>query len=439
MRYIPILLLVILLAAPFLLEQKGEPADPDAPKLVIVTPHNEQIRWEFKRGFRDVGTRRRSGRRVQVVWSTPGGTSEIRKLLISEYSAALDGRASRRVATRTCSGVAAATSSRSWRSRSRSRWAARRVRAAGALDARRRDRRQWLDVRSTGTGMIAGAAALRPGAPWFGTALSSFGIVFNRDALANLGVPTPGTWQDLAVPSYDGWITMVDPGMSGSVTTAFEAILQRRGWHDGWRILRRLAANARSFAGSSTKGPIEVAAGETAAAVCIDFYGRYEAQRTRDAAVKAGLAGADALGRVGYVDPPGETVIDPDPIGVLTGAPNPELARRFIDFVLSRDGQSLWQFPVASEGLGPRDFELRRLPIRRSMYRDDFTRFVDQVDPWTIATPVAAPNRAMRAFIAPLFRAMALDQAETLQDAWRVIIMHPGYPRIPRGWSPRHR
>ena len=126
-------------------------------------------------------------------------------------------------------------------------------------------------------------------------------------------------------------------------------------------------------------------------------------------------------------------MIDPDPIGQLTGAPNPELARRFIDFVLSREGQALWQFPVTSSGLGPTDFELRRLPIRRSMYRDDFVRFVDKVDPWTIATPVAAPNRAMRAFIAPLFRAMALDQAEALQDAWRAITSHPGYPQNAEG------
>ena len=81
-----------------------------------------------------------------------------------------------------------------------------------------------------------------------------------------------------------------------------------------------------------------MAAGEAAAAICIDFYGRYEAQRTRDAAIQAGLQGADAKGRIGYVSPPGETVIDPDPIGLLNGAPDPELARRFVEFVLSEDG-----------------------------------------------------------------------------------------------------
>ena len=89
MRYLPIGLLIILLASPFVLEQKGEPVDPDAPQLVIVTPHNEQIRWEFKRAF-ERWYDAKFGERVQVMWSTPGGTSEIRKLLISEYTAALE-------------------------------------------------------------------------------------------------------------------------------------------------------------------------------------------------------------------------------------------------------------------------------------------------------------------------------------------------------------
>ncbi|MAD19277.1 MAG: hypothetical protein CMJ52_03535 [Planctomycetaceae bacterium] len=423
LRYLPILLLVILLAGPFLLEPAGEAADPDAPRLVVVTPHNEQIRWEFKHGF-EKWHEARFGSPVQVVWSTPGGTSEIRKLLVSEYTAALDGglepggnadllwgggsyeftQLSRPISVDVDGGIRDTT-------------------ILAEIDVTD----DWLES-IYGDGQIADQPLFDPGHRWFGTAVSSFGIVFNRHVLEQLDVKTPETWQDLAVPQYEGWITMVDPGMSGSVTTAFEAILQRRGWDDGWRILRRLAANARSFAGSSTKGPIEVAAGETAAAVCIDFYGRYEAQRTKDAAVRAGLAGADAIGRVGYVDPPGETVIDPDPIAVLTGAPNPELARRFIDFVLSEDGQSLWQFPVSEDARGPRQFELRRLPIRRSMYDADFDRFVDRVDPWSLATAVENPNGAMRAFIAPLFRAMALDQAELLEEAWRRITSHPAYP-----------
>ena len=429
LRYLPILMLVILLAAPFALERPGEAPDPDARRLVITTPHNEQIRDEFSRAFSEWHLAEFQ-EAVSIDWSTPGGTSEIRKLLTSEYTAALEdgippgGNSDLLWGGGTYEFMQLAKPivvKRDGEEKS--------TRVLEVLNLEKFGLEEpWLES-IYGDGWIAGDRLFDPELRWFGTALSSFGIVYNRDLVSQLGMDEPGTWQDLADPRYLTWLTMVDPGMSGSVTTAFEAILQRRGWIEGWQILRRLAANARSFAGSSTKGPLDVAAGEAAAAICIDFYGRYEAQRTLDAAVRAGLQGPEARGRIGYVSPPGETVIDPDPIGLMTGAPDPELAARFIEFVLSEDGQSLWQFRLAEAGLGPRKFELRRLPIRRSLYRDQFDLFVDQVDPWSIATPVASPNRAMRSFIAPMFRGIALDQHHLLRDAWRTIFEHPEYPR----------
>ena len=423
MKYLPILFLLLLLAAPFTFERRGEQPDPDARRLVIVTPHNEQIRDEFARAF-EAWSLAKHQEPVSVVWSTPGGTSEIRKLLVSEYTAALE------------DGIKAGGNADLMWGGGSYEFTELSKPISAEVDGVERTTRvlEPMDLGDEylasvyGDGQIAGDRLFDEDRRWFGTALSSFGIVFNRDLIRQLEVEEPKTWQDLANPAYRSWLTMVDPGMSGSVTTAFDAILQRRGWTDGWRILRRLAANARSFAGSSTKGPLDVASGEAAAAICIDFYGRYEAQRTRDAAIRAGLEGPDAIGRIGYVSPPGETVIDPDPIGMLTGANDPELARRFIEFVLSVDGQALWQFPVATEGLGPRQFELRRLPIRRDVYRDHFDRFVDKVNPWEIATPVEIPNRAMRSFISPLFRGLALDQPEALREAWMTITEHPGYP-----------
>jgi hypothetical protein len=133
------------------------------------------------------------------------------------------------------------------------------------------------------------------------------------------------------------------------------------------------------------------------------------------------------------VDPAGATVIDPDPISMLRGAPDPELARRFIAFSLTPEAQSLWQFPAsdagtAAGGLGPRRFELRRLPIVRSMYRQYGDRMIDQVDPFDVASAVEAPNRDVRGLIAPIFSAMAMDNHGELVAAWRRIIRHPAYP-----------
>lgn len=427
LRYTPVFLLIVLLVAPFALQGGEKAPSENAPQLIIISPHNEQIRAEFSRAF-EAWHEKEFKSQVQVVWSTPGGTSEIRKLLISEYTAALEhglppgGNADLMWGGGSYEfGVLARPISVTEKDETRTTTILQKVELSKA----------YLES-VYGDGEIAGDPLYNHDGYWYGTALSSFGIVYNRDLLKDLGLKEPREWEDLAAPGYRNSITLVNPGMSGSVTTAFEALLERRGWLEGWRVLRRMAANARAFAGSSTKGPLDVADGSAAAAVCIDFYGRYEAQRTRAAAIQAG-ASSDDPGRIGYVDPPGETKIDPDPIGLLRGAPNPELAKRFIQFVLSVDGQALWQYPIAKIGVGPRWFELRRLPIRRSMYNNHFDKFVDKVDPWVIARPVEYPNRSMRAFIPPVFQAMALDQPKELTRAWNAIVEHPGYPKDATG------
>ena len=78
----------LLLALPFAFRTRDPRPPADALELIILTPHNEQIRKEFTLRF-DEWHRERFGEPVNVVWSTPGGTSEIRKMLAAQYEAAL--------------------------------------------------------------------------------------------------------------------------------------------------------------------------------------------------------------------------------------------------------------------------------------------------------------------------------------------------------------
>jgi ABC-type glycerol-3-phosphate transport system substrate-binding protein len=184
-----------------------------------------------------------------------------------------------------------------------------------------------------------------------------------------------------------------------------------------------MSANARSVASSAPKVPLDVSSGDSAAGPCIDFYGRYQAQAIRD-------AGDDD--RLGYIDPKGETVIDPDPIALLSNAPHRETAERFIRFALSDEGQALWQFRAKkrAEGeLGPERFELRRMPIRRDFIARERANFIDDVDPFTLASAVPDQDKNARAFIAPLFSAMCADRRDELDRAWKAIRTHPAYPR----------
>ena len=69
----------------------------------------------------------------------------------------------------------------------------------------------------------------------------------------------------------------------------------------------------------------------------------------------------------------------------------------------------------------------------RSLYANELTQFIDQVDPLTIASAVKFDNPSMRAFIPLLFSTMAMDSHAQLKAAWNAIISHPAYPRDHHG------
>lgn len=498
-RVLPILLLLaVILALPFALR----PAAPEAarggdgaegPALAIITPHNEAIRAEFGRAFA-AWHRREFGTPARVEWIVIGGTSEIARYLASESVAAL----------------------RAWRLREGRGWPSGAAEAAlakeppadAALAAVWHDLRAHDDAARFGCGVdlffgggeydhrkaaeqgllvppwpdglpralredAGGREMLPPGLGgevwreerWFGNALGTFGIVFNRDRLRELGVPAPRAWSDLADPRLRGQIGLADPTKSSSIAKAFEGLIQQamaqaahaagfddaaiaaherapeaappayhaalaRGWEEGWWLLLRLGANARYFTASSQRVPHEVAMGETAAGVAIDFYGRFQAQ----------YSPAEAPDRVGFVAPAGGTGVTCDPISLLRGAPQRELARRFIAFTLGEEGQRLWCYRPGEPG-GPQQYALRRLPIRRDFYPSTdpelAARFAahaphladDFADPAIGAYALAArwsyrPRWTAAHFAAhrDLVRAACLDAGVELRAAWRAIL-----------------
>ena len=412
-----------LLALPFAF-RPASVADPaNAAGLVVLTPHNEQIRYEFGHAF-SAWHERTHGVPVVIDWRVPGGTSEIRRILESQYTRAIrtghivesepapvglmpydllfgggaydHGLIKRGVTVVMNDGDEPRVVSRPM--------SARIVFDEGTLY-------EWFGENRIGVGEI-----YDPDGYWFGSALTAFGIVYSREVLERLGLPEPTSWESLTDHRYAGWLAMTDPRQSGSVTTAYDSVLNTYGWDKGWRVLRAMAANARSFVDSSQKAPIEVSANNAAAGPCIGFYGRYQAQSLL-------RPGQDAHeSPVGYIDPPGMVFIDSDPISILDGGPNPEIARRFLEFTLSDEGQALWQHRRVAEDappgtLGPRRFELRRMPARRSMYEEHHAQhFVDRLDPFNVVSE--HPSRGWRGMIEAMMGAFAIDIHRDMRAAW---------------------
>ncbi|MFQ3578137.1 MAG: extracellular solute-binding protein, partial [Verrucomicrobiia bacterium] len=273
---------------------------------------------------------------------------------------------------------------------------------------------------------------------WIGTALSAFGICSNRDSLQRLGLAAPPSqWSDLGDPILMGQVAMADPTKSGSIAKAYEMLIQQQmleakreglaepevaGWARGLQLLQRISGNARYFTDAASKIVLDVALGDAAAGMSIDFYGRQQMEAVAD---------ADGNSRVIYISPVGGTSVGVDPIGLLRGAPHREVAIAFIDFVLSPKGQRLWNQKPGTPG-GPERFALRRLPVQPSLY--------DPAERHLRSDPDVFPYEDAKAFdyrsewTGPLFsalrfvvRVMSLEAHDEMRTAWRALV-EAGFP-----------
>ena len=428
-------LLALTLLAPFVLRLVvggGDDVGGVGRRLVVVTPHNRDIRESFARAFSDWHAAH-FGEPVTLDYRTPGGTNKIVDLLQKTYAARRDDAGRLLPQDQVPADLHV-------------------VWGGGDYVFDQQLKKLFTDdagepvsvLRPIGLDPALLAAAYpQPDlagidlydadvdAPeWFGVCLSSFGMVYNPGLYAALDLPPPDEWADLAEPELAGLVALADPTQSGSAAVAYMMVLQRamadaeeraldelpilrdlpqatlddvggsrdlgatlaeldvtpeqgsalRRYHaalaEGWQVgmgqLTLIAANARYFTDSASQVPTDVSQADAAAGMAIDFYGR----------VYEELVGED---RIVFVSPPAATAITPDPVAVLYGVVGEdlELARRFVTFLLTPEGQRLWILSAGEPG-GPERHGLRRPPIRPDVYVDK-AGWSDDVDPFAEA------------------------------------------------------
>ena len=469
-RVLIIVTLIAIVGLPFLLRPKRVAKATTDETVVIITPHNEAIRYEFARGFA-AWYRAKTGRSVSVDWRIIGGTSDIARFLESEYVAAFENYWTRKLGKPWSAAVQAGF--HNGRLPADAPEIVKEARAAflssdvscgidvffggGTYDFERqatagrlvdsgisKTHPEWF-TDNVIPRQFGGEDYRHPEGLWIGTVLSSYGIIFNRDGLRRLKLERePSQWSDLADPRLIGEVGLADPTKSGSVAKAFENIIQqqmqwrlqalqrsdptadaktteakavREGWLEGMRLIQRIGANARYFTDSSQKPPIDVAAGNCAAGLCIDFYGRQQQEAVR----RRGESD-----RIDYVAPAGGSVSSVDPVALLRGARNRGVATAFIEYVLSLEGQKLWNFRPGTPG-GTERFALRRAPVRRDFYthQEWKTYRSDPEDsPFDQRQPLiyrdAWTGRIFRE-MAFIIRVMCQDTHGELNAAWRAI------------------
>jgi iron(III) transport system substrate-binding protein len=274
------------------------------------------------------------------------------------------------------------------------------------------------DVLQNVPAMLGPVRLVEPNQLWVGSCLSAFGYVYNAEMIRRCHIAPPnGTWEDLASPRFANLVSLADPMQSGSAAAAYQMIVRSgEDWPLGWAKLLGILANAKRFtdsAGTSANAP---SLGEALVAACIDFYG-------------AVRVAEDPKGIV-YVNPRGQTAFTPDPVAILKNPPHPELARRFVDFLLSVKGQALWALPVGAED-GPARSVLGRQPIRQDVYEI----YRGKLIPSIVSPYQAGPALSMAGFrskinfevLKRLVVTAAVDNADDLRAA-REAILRAGSP-----------
>ena len=353
-------------------------------RLVLLSPHWKGIEEEFERAF-TAHYQRETGRTVALEWLDVGGTSEVLRFIRSEFSNKPQGI-----------GID--------------------IFFGGGLEpylALKKDKllRPYPlpdELLKNIPQQLGGVPLYDPDYTWYGATLAGFGILYNKAVLNLVKLPTITTWEGLASPPVFGWVGSSDPRKSGSVHMMYEIILQAYGWEKGWRIITGMGANTRNFTNAATQIPKDVTIGEVAYGLAIDFY----------AWAQVNEVGAD---KIGFVMPENLTIINPDGIGILNGAPNPSVAEAFVRFVMSPAGQKLWLLAKGAPG-GPEKYQLNRFSVLPLLYDDSSQHTAVKLNPFSWRSNFAFDERLSSAryrIVNDLVGVMVIDCKDLLTQAWK--------------------
>ncbi len=243
---------------------------------------------------------------------------------------------------------------------------------------------------------------------WIAAAISSFGFTVNHAKLAEWGLPMPQKWRDLASIELASTLPtpavgIADPTKSTSNTRMYEIILQAYGWEEGWKVLTIMSANSRIYDASDAVR-LGVINGEIAVGITIDFYGYTAMQLNPDCE---------------YIIPNGESIINGDPIALLTKSRHPEHAQAFIAWVLSEfGGQQIWlKEDVNRMPANPRVFDTEE-GAKRPDLKERFEKTLDLASIPFNDTEALLWERAMQEY----FSAVLVQAHSELQQAWTKIV-----------------
>lgn len=181
------------------------------------------------------------------------------------------------------------------------------------------DRRGMLVAHESANAQKVAPAYRQPN--YVAQGLSVLSIVWNTRS----NTPRPGDWTDLTLPAFKDKVTMPDPAQSGASLDLLSA-LQKRQSDKAWELFGSLKANGMVISGPNAQAMNPVLQGAKAAVFgAVDY---------------VALASQAKGESIEVIFPRSGTVVAPRPMMVLKSSKAQDDARKFIDFVLSPEGQA---------------------------------------------------------------------------------------------------
>mgnify|MGYP000260780019 CR=1 FL=1 len=165
-----------------------------------------------------------------------------------------------------------------------------------------------------------------------GVYVGILGFSVNQDVLDEIGVPTPTGWEDLLDPRLKGLIGIANPNTSGTALTTLATQIFRKGEEKGEKVdedagleyMKQLHQNIANYTKSGVAPGILAGRGEIAVAIVFMHDAVYHAEE-------------------GYpvtpIAPKEGTGYEIGGLSLIKGAPQPELAKQFMDWVVSAEAQ----------------------------------------------------------------------------------------------------
>ncbi|MBP1845082.1 iron(III) transport system substrate-binding protein [Rhizobium petrolearium] len=149
--------------------------------------------------------------------------------------------------------------------------------------------------------------------------ISALGIAWNTKS----GTPKPSEWADLTKSEYKDLVNIPDPAQSGSAFELDAALANQ----DEFKLFKDLKANGAIIAGANAEALNPVLQGAKAAVFGAVDYITFAAKAKGES--------------VDVIFPVSGTVIAPRPAMVLNWSKHQDEARKFIDYMLSDEGQKM--------------------------------------------------------------------------------------------------